>query len=225
MKVLAVKQFPALQRTVVQVVLNEGDPKWLHEDRGPSTVPGVLGPGLGTFSPAPAGHTGDTVESANACKLCRLNWKTDEFVFDGEALQVKLNKWGNPVHDGQNGVGQRPKVADEFYTEVRSMLAVKGNAGSLDLGQAPRMAAPIARPEVEPEFELVKAGEPALTDGVATQRYKLLRYGVSRAAMTVGGKDAAEFEANKTLAVDAAKAGILAKERQAAALAAITGSV
>lgn len=77
MKILSAKHYPNIQRTVVRVVENPDDPKWVHPD--------------GT--PAPEGHTGNTSEEGTICEDCRSNWRIQEHLWTGEELQF-INERG-----------------------------------------------------------------------------------------------------------------------------------
>ena len=104
-------------RASVTVLLNPTDPHWIHED--------------GTV--VPANHTGNTDEGPGMviCMDCRNNWRTKVFSFHANVLNVDLNKWGNPVHDGQEAVSTRDKTWDELYDEIDAQIgqhAVFGNA-------------------------------------------------------------------------------------------------
>ncbi len=181
MRILSAIEYPAIPRRVVRVVEKPDDPQWVH----------VAADGKVTVSPR--GHTGDTEAAGTVCDKCRSNWRVREFTFTREELEVGLNKWGNPVHDGQDAVSSRPRTWDELYAEVDVRLG-----GHADFGDAPREAAPSARPEVEPDFELVIAGDPGLDDeGVAHQRYKVLRHGEAKMVLTAFGVDRSAFEQDR----------------------------
>lgn len=188
-------------RRVVLVVLNPNDPQWLHPD-GKS---------------APARHTGNTEETnKQICQDCRNNWTIEEFTFTRDELLVGLNKWGNPVHDGQAIVSTRPKTWDELYQEIDDTFGEH-----VVFGDAPRKAPPAPASELDPEFELVPTGNPYMEDDLAKQRYKLLHFGLSRATIIVEGETRLAFATDLESQYLEAQAHISAEAANAKTAAAI----
>lgn len=179
MKILSATDYS--YRKVIRVVEDDTIPEWVHQDSGGNwTVPHT--PGLAVNA---AGALERGLAAGTGCHACRYNWKVREFIFTGNELEVSLNNWGNPVHDGQDEVSLRLKVWDELYAEVDGQLGEHAA-----FGVAPREAAPTAAPEVEPEFELMATGDPSIDeDGVVSQRYKVLHNGVAtREPITASGE-------------------------------------
>ena len=156
MRILETKDFG--YRRVVRVVVNDTDPQWIHPDG----------------RDAPPDHTGDTEDRTKiVCSDCRSNWRWQEFTFTNQELLVGLNKYGNPVHGGQEIISHRPKTWDELYREIDVRIDEH-----VQFGSAPRQSAPALASEVEPDFELVKATSPQLdNDGVIKQRFSVNRKG------------------------------------------------
>ena len=201
MKILETKDFG--YRRVVRVLTNPEDAHWLHDDG----------------QPAPADHTGDTEETGKTlCQDCRDNWRIEEVTFTREELTVNLNKWGNPVHDGQDVVSTRSRTWDELYQEVDGRLGQH-----VVFGDAPRQAAPALAPEVEPDFELVLIGEATMDGELATQGYHVLRLGVRADSFKAEGADADSFATDRNEKYAQAQEGILAMESGKAAALAIVG--
>ncbi len=200
MKMLETQDFG--YRRVVRVLTNPEDAHWLHDD------------GL----PAPADHTGDTEETGKTlCHDCRDNWRIEEVTFTREELTVNLNKWGNPVHDSQDGVSTRSRTWDELYQEVDGRLGQH-----VLFGDAPRQAAPKFTPELEPDFELIMTGEPYMEDALAIQAYQVLRLGVRAAGFKAEGADGLSFAMDRETKYGKAQEEILARESGKATALAIT---
>ena len=211
MKILSATDYS--YRKVIRVVEDDTIPEWVHQDSaGNWTVPHT--PGLAVNA---AGALERGLAAGTGCHACRYNWKVTEHVVTDAKLEVGLNKWGNPAHDGQDVLTTRSRTWDELYAEVDQQLGRHA-----DFGAAPRQASPPAVAEFEPEFELVAAGDPGLADdGRAHQRYKVLRYGEAKMVMTAFGKTREAFLADRDTKYAMAKEQILEAETSRAAAAAI----
>jgi hypothetical protein len=201
MRILSTRDFG--YRKVVNVVKNPDDPEWVHPDGRAS----------------PSAHTGDTEErDKEVCKLCIGNWRVQEFIWTDDNLRHALNKWGNPVQEGQDVASVRDKTWDELYREI------DGQVGEhVVFGDAPRNAVPVLAPETEPDFELLAVGTPHMEDGLAKQRYKVLRKGQAKAVVISEGADKASFDQDKTAKFDAAKIAVLSNEASLTAATVIVG--
>ena len=232
MRILSANHYPAIPRTVIRVVENPDDPHWVHENKDSD------GEGLGTFSPCPRGHTGNTDEPGDLCHDCRNNWRmigpngAPEFTWDRGELYIGLNKWGNPIHDAQEIVSTRLRTWDEMYGEIEERLGEV-----LEYGDAPRQGAPSLVLEVELDFELEDQGEPHLgvilesggvccggEEGEAHQRYRVLRHGVRAGAVVAYGATAEEFQADRDAKYEAEKERIVAAEESRDVAKAIVGA-
>lgn len=87
-------------RKVVQVCLNDTEPKWVHivgtQRRDASGKPetDMAGNPILIASPnVPPGETGDTEEAKatgkTPCYNCKSNWKIVEYIFEGKWLTLK----------------------------------------------------------------------------------------------------------------------------------------
>jgi len=207
-KILTTQHYPTIPRTVIRVVENPNDPRWVHVDTA------------GVATAAPRTHTGNTDKSGTICKLCRFNHRIQEFTFTRGELDVALNKWGNPAHDNQPIATTRPRTWDELYQEVDARLRVHA-----EYDTAPRKAPPSLTPELEPDFELIPTGEPYMLGDTAHQRIKVLRYGQARKIVNVSGNTPAAFAEDKAEGYRMAQEQILAEEEaQTAAARIATGS-
>lgn len=207
MEILSAIDYPAIPRRVVRVVENPDDPQWVH----------IAANGIRT--PSPKGHTGDTEATGVVCRECRSNWRVQEFIFTGQELVVRENKWGNAAHDRQPRVSEHPKTWDEIYLEVDERVGEH-----VEFGGAVREAAPVFVSENEPEFELVIAGDPGMDGKIAHQRYKVLRHGEPKAVLTASGETHDEFQADLDKQYSEAQTMILDEEAQAGeAVAVIEG--
>ena len=130
-----------------------------------------------------------------------------------------LNKWGNPAHDGQQVISVRAKTWDELYREIDDRLGTHAI-----FGDAPRQAAPALVPEVEPDFELIVAGEPYMEDGLAKLRYGVLRLGVPKMFFIAMAEDKAGFDADRDMKYAQAQQEILDAELELAQAQAIVSA-
>jgi hypothetical protein len=87
--ILTAKRYPAINRTVVRVVVNPDDARWVH------SVLDSDGNPTDATTTAPSNHTGDpTDDPGTACSLCHLNWQIEEVVFDGPEMSDDALKAG-----------------------------------------------------------------------------------------------------------------------------------
>ena len=123
--------------------------------------------------------------------------------------------------------GQWP--GNESIDQILSMLtetsAETERVGQhVGIGNAPRQAILQVTSESPPDFEYVELNGPVLNDGVALQRYRLLRHGVSMPAVVeVKGSTAAEFAEDKDKVFEGAKAEVISQEADLVKTKAITG--
>ena len=224
MKIIETKDYPNIPRRVIRVVLNPDDPKWVHAD------------GSAHFSPVPTtGPESDAIsafrsefarepEPGEWCKQCRLNWRYaqqgshDEFAFTGSELQVALNKWGNPVHDGQVIESFREKTWDELYLEIDAQVGERVVRTSM-----PSKKVPALQPEVEPDWELFPSGPARMEGDVAKRRFLVLRRGVRVGEFIAEGADTASFNTDRDTQYAELQAAILAQEVLEAQVISIAG--
>lgn len=199
-------------RRVVRVTINNSEPKWVHPDGSVPTQP----------------HSGDTVEAAGlgieACKLCVLNHKTEEFYWNAEELTVPLNKWGNPARDGQAPVGSRQKTWAEMLAEIEG--GRPSSTGVKISGKLPPLpgggdAIPLVSEE-EPLFQAVPRGNPRMDGDTAVREFTVLKFGIPVGKFTVKGTTKEEFQAELEKQMNEARKAIekaVAEERRAKQIA------
>ena len=180
-------------KTAITVLINPDDPHWVHPDGQPS----------------PADHTGDTQDSPELtiCKDCRNNWRTQQFNFHQSELVVYLNKFGNPVRDDQEIVSSRIKAWDDLYDEIDARMGQH-----VIFADAPRQDSPAVNREVEPEFEYFINEPPTLADGIATQKFHILRRGEPAGTFIAEGADSASFAVDRDANYITKQTEIVAKE-------------
>lgn len=218
MRIIDAKDYPNIPRRVVTVVLNETDPETIHADGSPHVAPPAT-PEQRARADSIRAEFGREAKAWEWCQDCTFNWRIEEFTFSREDLQVNLNKWGNPVHDGQEVVSARDKTWDELYTEVDERLG-----SHADFGAAVREAPPALVDETELDFESIASGEPYMEDGMARQRFGVLRRGVLKAHFIAEGADRSTFAGDKDAKFARAQDEILAIEQQQAAARAIVSA-
>ena len=197
-------------RRIVRVVTNDTDSEVVHSDgsahRGDPTTPEEI-----ARVDAYVTEFGIQPQSWEWCSNCTYNWKVEEFTFTREELQVGLNKWENPVHDGQEVISTRDNTWDELYAEVDKRLGAHA-----EFGTSPRKAPPSLVDEIEPDFELVLAGEPYMenNDGMAKQRFNVLRKGISKGTFIAQGQDNIAFSIDKATKFAKEQEQILTEEQE-----------
>lgn len=231
MKILSTKDSPSLR--VVRIVLNPDEPETIHLDGSlhtkvyPTELMDILSQRNIDILTLAKRELYDArlldlqsriVEPQEWCLKCIYNWQVQEFTFNGEELEASLNKWGNPIHDGEEVVSTRAKVWDELYQEIDEQMGEH-----IVLGNAPRERVPTLAPEVELEFELVSVGDPYMENGLAMQRYKVLRLGMPKWDFIAAGADQATFTSSKDSKYAEAQEGILESETSKAVALAIVG--
>ena len=116
MKIIKAKDYGF--RKVIQVVMDETLPRWVHPN--------------GTASPQT--HTGDTEERGKTvCRDCRSNWDIREYQWDGDALQ-KLNDPEDPESElidktDEDIMAEALGLAMSMVTPARDMVADVGGGG------------------------------------------------------------------------------------------------
>jgi hypothetical protein len=221
-KILSATEYkvPGFQRKVISVVENPDVPEWIHPNGNAHTAATAVNA---------AGIVEVGLAAGTACHACRNNWVIHEILFTNDDLHVGLNKWGNPVHDGQEIVSTREKTWDEVYLEIDARVGVKVTRGTAPKQPAPTLVTEAEPdpppPVVPPDFSLVPIGAPYLKlvgdDRITHRQYGVYRHGEASVTFTAFGSDKPAFQKSRQDLYEKTQAIILQAEADAATAVAI----